>query len=692
MGRNLRIQPSPTPKGVGISQMTGNKARTDSNLSSNKSSGAPSKKKSRSSRKKKREPPTYSLITAPRPPVYQPKDLQYYASLSGHQLNDKMDNSKLTYLYDKPKGEDFPNTTTKLPSHEDRTFRIRDGESDESLTLRQHLTGPTPKQLEEKAKLMKGVVERYKEAANHKSYRSYVRTQIGPSVQADAGDSEYGDDTSEPQQPDPAHQPLPRREFDTFNVAVKNLINKVHQNRTEVRDPCDCNVYGEEEDLKPDVVNNSLLSHTIGLGPLQKKKTEVEIRAAAAAKKNKNTTQKKKKEKREPAHFYSNLGNNPDEYDVNSFLVEPKVENWKNVNWEGPSENVKRDVSAEQSLDLTLDPGKKPRTPLPSGRPLASLTDHRSKPEPEPKSKSKPEKKKDTRQRPKPQQSTENGVSVEPNQATMQSRPMTGLSISPRPAGQKRKSTDQPSSSVDKKQKTMPSSHSPLTHEALTQLDNQNATLAQAAPVEPVGYPLSTPTMSLITDPEPWEHDATGGPVFQVGAASPGDAPRPGFLDNYKPGNLDYFGLVPNQYLDDKTPTPAGKRPRGLPPKGSKLPSWPWVLWTILANTPHSFPLPLGVLEFTAYEWIPALPQKNQTVRAALTGPKGGGNFISVNDLWRIRGIDEEVVKRPGGTKGSNCPKNSCSVKVKNGELEHPSAGDPENPEDPKYLEDSKMS
>lgn len=677
------------------------------------------------------ETPTTKIPeTVPELEPYQPKDLQHYASESGFKLIDPADYPQYAKYFEEPEGERFGEYGDRfeyrnihiLPSREERFF-APDNTFEDPRILEKFLADPMPEEVENKAELEKGVLERNTEAAKYKSFRSYARTPIGPSVQADSGDSEYeNDNASGSQQSDPDHQPLSRSEFHTFNVAVGTLINKVHENRTEVKDPCNCKVY-EKKVLNPKIVENSLLNHQFN--------SEGEKRFI-------------------PKHFYSKL-HNRSEYDVNAFLAEPKVAKGKKIDWNGPSETVKRDVPAEQSLipDLVPDlaPGKKPRKPLPSGRPLVCLTDHCPKPqpepEPEPKSKPKPKpKNKNKKNTPKPslsQQSTENGVNVQQNQATleatsstgttrqrsieptymdkygvpvlsmrldspkmeayqenddlpeeqetMQSTPTTGLSPPPSSAGQKRKSTDQPSSGVDKKLKTMPSSYSSVSREALTMAGNQSATTAQAALVNLSGQPL-TPAISTPSDRE-WTHDSRG-PIFgNIPEVAP---PRPEFLKTYKKGNLAYFGLEKNEYLNDTTPTPPGKYDRGTTskkkPSKEKLPSWPWVIWTILAKTPNSFSLPLAVIENTAYEWIPALPKKNQTVRSALTGPKGGGSFIGDDGMWRLRNIGEEVVKKPGGANkgGSNRPQSSTSPEIQTGEPDHPSA------EDPEYFEDSKMS
>ncbi|KAH7360675.1 hypothetical protein BKA65DRAFT_473814 [Rhexocercosporidium sp. MPI-PUGE-AT-0058] len=263
-------------------------------------------------------------------------------------------------------------------------------------------------------------------------------------------------------------------------------------------------------------------------------------------------------------------------------------------------------------------------------------------------------------------------------------------------------STDELSANVPKKQKTLEvplnekKQGSRNTPKAKTPANvaSQSQTLATSTPSFPGWFaPSSNPTI---------------GPIFNEATPS-----RPDFLDQYKPGNLAYFGLVQDSYANDNTPTPPNKFPRSRGPKDDDdIPSWPWICWTILAKTPNNVSLPLEVIRGTAYEWITAVPRKDQTVRSALTGPSNGtGSFIRGSDKrWRLRNTDEEIVKKPGGAKSkaveatsesldsskspksratkkaSKCPQSSSPTKS-----ESDAPDKPDKPDEP-YDEDTKMS
>ena len=209
--------------------------------STSTTTGASSNGSSRTYRVTSQQPSQDSSQTAPEVKLYEPKDLQHYASRSNMILPDTNVYTHLAYLSETPKGEPFRtrwhHNINGLPSKKDREFKEVKSDKYQEY-LKEGL--PTAADVERAIwnKFIGGSTEE----------QSVARILVDMSAQTQEPECaqstrEISSARGECPPADLAHQPLPRDEFTTMKTALDVLRSTAAKKKREKREneaPCDC--------------------------------------------------------------------------------------------------------------------------------------------------------------------------------------------------------------------------------------------------------------------------------------------------------------------------------------------------------------------------------------------------------------------------------------------------------------------
>ncbi|PVH86948.1 hypothetical protein DL98DRAFT_640682 [Cadophora sp. DSE1049] len=630
--------------------------------------------------------------TAPPIEKYEKKSLQHYANGFNSVLPNPAEFPHLAYLFQEPKSEPFSTfwgqNINRLPTKKDREYKIpgRDEVPEyikkwkpvvpitkEGQNWYWHLNGPTPKQAARVDFMKKNLVERNKKATRYDSYISYARNEATVSGSA--------------------FQPLPRDKWSTLRVACDVFFRTVHRKNEEKQqniDPCDCRngqlhlhqerIPQPEEKLSP-LEDNPTAEQANDY--LEKKSKAIEIAAREAVQRRREDAELNRVlpptcghlknfrdntnfrgVRRPPRYFYASAMKrdrsrhwkfDPSELDVDSFAMTPQP-----ISPAEGSLPTKENAPTKKSQVPQQAQAPKPRTPLPSGRiydvgdylrrqaAKKALEGSKKTPTPEPTYVIVDGEKKLSVRVTSPKRKTdaqEESSHVSKKQKTSNPEDDINIPVAKAPASMKRKSADQLSAKVAKKQKTLAASSSSTPQQTFPTANDGNMAMEMA----------QTPPVNISGQQQEERVD-----------------PKAVWASDDHLAKLRLLGLTQNVYRKDDTTEASGMCDQPSCRGPQLRPFWSWVTWILLARCREfQCTLSLKTIHELGMAWFPALQStKQQSLRAGLSR---GTCFVPIGEAtWRLRRADEALpakgagpgtgtgktkVKKQGGSQAEEMPR-----------------------------------